>query len=239
MYMMYFYVYWISFALESMLSLYVILGIFRQAMAPLKGLRNLGMVVFRWAAGISLVLAMAIGFSPHQSAVSLLSAVLSEFQQIAGVLTLCLLLFVCFAIKPLGLSFRSRIFGVALGLGITVLVDLVGAAWLAHIRSFYSGVNVILGLGGILGLLTWSTYFFMPEPKRRIIVLPTTSPFLRWNQISEVLGDEPGYVAIAGVPPEIFAPAEVEIMSRASLKMQNLSEFIPEPDAVTLKTLSA
>ena len=53
-YNVYFYTYWISFAVESLLSLYVILSIFRLAMAPLKGLRALGMLVFRWAAGISI-----------------------------------------------------------------------------------------------------------------------------------------------------------------------------------------
>jgi hypothetical protein len=70
-----------------------------------------------------------------------------------------------------------------------------------------------------LTLLTWSAYFAFPEPKRRIIVLPTTSPFLRWNQISMALGDEPGYVAVGGIPPDLFAPAELEVMRRASAKM--------------------
>jgi hypothetical protein len=68
-------------------------------------------------------------------------------------------------------------------------------------------------------LVTWTAYFALPEPKRRIIVLPTTSPFLRWNQISQALGDSPGFVAVGGVPPELFAPAELEVMRRASVKM--------------------
>jgi len=33
------------------------------------------------------------------------------------------------------------------------------------------------------------------------------------------LGDDPGYVAIGGIPPELFAPAELEVMRRASAKM--------------------
>ena len=235
----YFYVYWFCFAVQSLLSLYVILSIFRLAMAPLKGLRTLGMLVFRWAAGISIALAAAIGFSPHESAVSLLAGILAQLQQITGVITLCLLLFVCFAIKPLGLTFRSRIFGVAMGLGITASIDLIGAAWIAHNPQLYSGVNLMLGMGGILGLLTWSVYFLMPEPKRRIIVLPTTSPFLRWNQISEILGDEPGFVAIAGIPPEVFAPAELVIMARASEQMEALSEFSLESNTGNLRTLPA
>ena len=74
-----------------------------------------------------------------------------------------------------------------------------------------------------ISVMVWITYFLVPEPKRRMIVLPTTSPFLRWNQISLALGDEPGFVAVGGVHPEIFAPAEVEIMRRASLKMNPVS----------------
>jgi hypothetical protein len=58
-----------------------------------------------------------------------------------------------------------------------------------------------------------------------MIVLPTTSPFLRWNQISMALGDEPGFVAVGGVHPDIFAPAELEIMRRASLKMKTSSTY--------------
>ena len=52
-YQVYFYVYWTSFALEAILSLLVIYGIFKMAMAPLKGLQTLGMLVFRWVAAIS------------------------------------------------------------------------------------------------------------------------------------------------------------------------------------------
>jgi hypothetical protein len=99
------------------------------------------------------------------------------------------------------------------------VTDLARAAWLSHSSTVYSSVNIISGIAMCLTLLTWSAYFAFPEPKPRIIVLPTTSPFLRWNQISMALGDEPGFVAVGGINPEIFAPAELEIMKRASAKM--------------------
>ena len=68
-------------------------------------------------------------------------------------------------------------------------------------------------------LFIWTAYLATPEPRRRMIILPTTSPFLRWNQISLALGDEPGYVALGEITPDMFAPAEVEVMRRAALKM--------------------
>ncbi len=140
-------------------------------------------------------------------------------QRTQSILTLCLLLFVTFAIRPMGLSYSSRIFGVSLGLGMMATNDLVQSAWLALNPDMSSAYNLINGAVICTILATWISYFALPEPKRRIIVLPTTSPYLRWNQISQALGDSPGFVAIGGVPPDLFAPAELEVMRRASLKM--------------------
>jgi hypothetical protein len=46
-YHIYFYVYWTSFAIESILTLIVVYSVFKLAMAPLKGLQTLGMLVFK------------------------------------------------------------------------------------------------------------------------------------------------------------------------------------------------
>ncbi|WP_260472791.1 hypothetical protein [Edaphobacter aggregans] len=218
-YQMYFYVYWISYALEAIFSLLVIYSIFKLAMAPLKGLQTLGMLVFRWVAAISVAVAIGVALTPHLSGVKFMVSMVTQLQQTSSILTLCLLLFVCFAIRPMGLSYRSRIFGVSFGLGFLAAVSLVDSAWLSHNSNLYSTINIINGAAICLTLLIWSAYFTFPEPKRRFIVLPTTSPFLRWNQISMALGDDPGYVAIGGIPPELFAPAELEVMRRASAKM--------------------
>ena len=224
-YQIYFYVYWTSYAFEAILSLLVIYSIFKLAMAPLKGLQTLGMLVFRWVAAISIAVAIGVALTPHLSGLKFMVAMVSQLQQTSSILTLCLLLFVCFAIRPMGLSYRSRIFGVSFGLGFLAVTDLVRSAWLAHSANMFSTINLINGLAICLTLCIWSAYFAFPEPKRRFIVLPTTSPFLRWNQISMALGDEPGFVAIGGIPPELFSPAELEVMRRASAKMT------PELDA--------
>ena len=218
-YNVYFYVYWISFAAESIIALIVVYSIFKLAMAPLKGLQALGMLVFKWAAGISVAVALGSAFTPGLKGADLLVSAISQLQRTQSILTLCLLLFVCFAIRPMGLSYTSRIFGVSLGLGIMSTNDLVQSAWLTFHSSMDTTYSVINGIVVCAILAIWTAYFALPEPKRRIIVLPTTSPFLRWNQISQALGDNPGFVAIGGVPPEMFAPAELEVMRRASRKM--------------------
>lgn len=234
-YQIYFYVYWISYALEATFSLLLIYSIFKLAMAPLQGLQTLGMLVFRWVAAISVAVAIGVAVTPHLSGIKFMVAMVTQLQQTSSILTLCLLLFVCFAIRPMGLSYRSRIFGVSLGLGFLATINLVNSAWIAHNPNMYSLFSFVNGLAVGLTLLTWSAYFAFPEPKRRIITLPTTSPFLRWNQISMALGDDPGHVAVGGIPPELFAPAELEVMRRASAKMA-AGELEP---ATAMRSISA
>jgi hypothetical protein len=219
-YAIYFYFYWSVFAIESILMLAVICSMYRLAMAPLKGLQSLGMLVFTWVGGISVLVALGVSFAPHTTSTHYMLSFVSQMQRTQSILILCLLLFVCFAIRPMGLSYRSRIFGVSLGLGIVATTNLAQSGWITQTNDIWGLVDVIHDAVSCLTLLIWATYFTLPEPKRRIITLPTTSPFLRWNQISEVLGDDPGHVAIAGLPPEMLAPAEIEVMRRASLKMQ-------------------
>jgi len=218
-YHIYFLVYWISFAAESLLVLLIVYGVFRLAMAPLHGLQQLGMLVFRWAASISIVVALGSAFAPEMTGIKYLIAAISQLQHTQSILTLCLLVFVCYAVRPMGIHYGSRIFGVSLGLGVMATNDLVQSAWLALNPKMHTTYNLINGAVICLILAVWTTYFALPEPQRRIIVLPTTSPFLRWNQISQALGDSPGFVAVGGVPSELFAPAELEVMSRASRRM--------------------
>ncbi len=219
-YKVYFYVYWSSYAIEAILGFFIIYGIYNLAMAPLKGLQRLGMLMFRWAGGIAVAIAIAMAFGPHVTQNKFIVRAVSQLQETQSVITLCMLLFVCLAIRPMGLSYRSKIFGVSLGLGVIATADLVGAAWLSHFKNVYSLYNIVNGAAICLTLLIWSAYFAIPEPKRRMIILPTTSPFLRWNQISLALGDEPGFVAVGEITPDMFAPAEVEVMRRASVKMR-------------------
>ncbi len=219
-YSVYFYVYWFFYATEAIAGFFVIFGVFSLAMAPLKGLERLGRLMFYWAGGIAVALALGTAFGPHISANVFLTRVVTELQQTQSILTLCMLLFVCLAIRPMGLSHRSKIFGVCLGLGVVASSDLISSAWLSHLGSVYSIYAIFNGSAILISLSIWIGYFAIPEPKRRMIVLPTTSPFLRWNQISAALGDDPGYVVVGDFTPDMFAPAEVEIMRRATLKMR-------------------
>ncbi len=217
-----FYAEWTTQLLELSLLVLIIFGLFSEAMRPFPGLQRVGKIIFRWVGAVSLIVALALSAGPELFAksvtlYSLYAEVAPRFQQGINVLILCLLIFICFSIRPLGLTFRSHMFGVALGLGLFSTVQLVQAAWLAVTGgvNLYSPSYAFEAGGGCFVLVVWGAYFALPEPKRRMILLPTTSPFFLWNRISEILGDAPGSVAIAGFTPEMLAPAEVEMLTMA------------------------
>ncbi len=217
-YDIYFYSHWVLFFVEYGLLLLVIYGVFRQAMKPLDGLHRAGKIVFRWVGGVAVALSLAMALGPHSTGSFYLATLAGQTQQGISVLILCLLLFVCFSTRYLGLTYRSHIFGVTLGLGVYATVGLIESAWISNSvgQTVYSPVFAFAALGACAGMLVWGTYFAMPEPERKMILLPTTSPFFLWNRISEALGDEPGFVAIAGFKPEMLAPAELTAFTAGS-----------------------
>jgi hypothetical protein len=220
----YVYSFWIYFFAEYALILMVIYSVFRQAMKPLEGLHRAGKIIFRWVVGVSLTLSVGVAMGPHMATRGAAHAIalMSQMQQGLSVLMLCLLLFVCFSTRYLGLTYRSHIFGVSLGLGIYAVAELVESACITNgaASSLYSPVYLFSALGACVVVLTWGTYFAMPVPERKMILLPTTSPFFLWNRISEALGDEPGFVAIAGFKPDMLAPAELTAFTAGSRRAQ-------------------
>lgn len=218
---------WLLSIVQIVLRILVVYGVFTEAMRPLAGLHQAGKIIFRWVGLVSLLVSLALLAGPGAfSGFEAFLTILSRFQQGVSVLTLCLLVFVCFAIRPLGLTFRSHLFGVSLGLGLAATVELVQAAWVltAGAQTMYSPVFLFSSIGFCVALSVWGTYFALPDPPRKMILLPTTSPFFLWNRISEILGDAPGQVAVAGFTPDMLAPAELEMFLVSTAGSENLPQ---------------
>ncbi len=213
----YFCSFWCDFVLEAVFSVLIVYAVYQVAMKPLKGLDRLGTRIFRWVALVSVLVAVSFVIVPHTIG-DTIPVMAQRLQQGLNVVMICMLLFVCFAIKPLGLTYRSRIFGVSLGLGILATAGLVEAAWYSTsgAQSLYSPMYVMVAAGYLTALLIWGSYFAMPEPQRKMVLLPTTSPYFLWNRVSEALGDAPGHIAIAGFTPDMLAPAELKVLTAGS-----------------------
>jgi hypothetical protein len=234
--------------IETVLMVAVIYSVFNAAMSPFKGLQQMGKVVFRWVAGVAILLALVSVLSPHilfagTGPTGAVTAAIQHVQESTNILTLCLLVFVCFSIKSLGLTYRSRVFGLSVGLGIISTLELVVAAWYptttAH--SLYSPVFAVNAVVYMIAFATWGVYFAVPEPAQRMLTLPTTSPFFHWNRIAEALGEQPGNVAIS-ITPSMLAPGEIraiETISKYKMKRQAEAKAAADLQASTAMNDSA
>jgi hypothetical protein len=209
-----FYTRWVCFFVLSTLVLLIIYGVFDHAMKPMKGLHRAGKLIFRWVFAVSAVVSLGIAISPQAGSATYIANLAGHLYQAASILTLCLLAFVCLSIRHLGLTYRSHIFGISLGLGIMATVSLVESAFcaVAESHSLYSPVYIYSSIGMCVALTVWTTYFALPEPAPSMVLLPTTSPYFFWNSISESLGDDPGVVAIAGFKPSMLAEPEMAVI---------------------------
>ncbi len=52
-----------------------------------------------------------------------------------------------------------------------------------------------------------------------MILIPTTSPYHHWNEISIAMGDNPGVVAVGKVGTDVFHPSELEVLQMASIRI--------------------
>lgn len=199
-YTVYFYVYWASFAIDAVLILRVLHEMFRHAVRSVPGVQKLGEPIFFWAISISVILAFASGLTPHTSGMNLLLAAAQILMRSQSVLALCMLTFLAFTSHTLGVSFRSRIFGVTFGFALMALSDLVTSAFFANQPSLTSTVVIVHEVVFLGAIALWAGYFLQPEPARRLVTMPVTSPLMRWNEVAQTLGNPAGQVAVSYPP---------------------------------------
>jgi hypothetical protein len=200
-YSWYFYTYWLSYVAGAVVVFMVIQEMFRSSMDPFPGLKWLGTISFRWVACISFVAAAAAMLTPGNKGDRFILAMVAQAMRCESIFILSLLLFLMLAAGKLGLSYRSRVFGISFGFGIMAASDLgVSAAFLHLGHSIMtSTISVVTTSASLLTLTVWSAYFLQREPARRAAILDPSSPLARWNEIAITLGHS-GPRAAAPVP---------------------------------------
>jgi hypothetical protein len=162
----------------------ILFGIYRGTMTPLRGLQKLGLMVLSSVVIVSVLMAVRSAFRPNIVGFGHMVGAISDLQRMQSVVTLGLVVFLCFAIRPMGLSYRSSVFGVSLGLGLLAVNHLVQSAWLAHDPRVHMLGDLANGVVLCVVVAIWVAYFAMREPERREVFLPGSSRFVRWNRMA-------------------------------------------------------
>jgi hypothetical protein len=214
---LYTYAYFATYILSAILLFFICAEVFRSALAPFPGLSKIGMVLFRWAALISVLVSLTSistkhwGFTVASShgAVDFVAAVAYALMHSASILELCMLAFLCLGMNALRLSVRDMGFGISLGFGLMAASDFVLSSLISSNTVVTAPIQFIEESMILTALVIWVAYCILPEPASKPVVMPVTSRIYRWNEIATALGHTGTQVA-AQQPANSFFLTDVE-----------------------------
>jgi hypothetical protein len=130
---------------------------------------------------------------------------------------LCLLAFLILSMKALGLSLRSRPFGIAMGLGMMAAIDCVEFGMAGMQLSMSPSTQTAFEAATVLTLCLWIAYSTISEPVRKPITVAVNSAIYKWDQIASALGHKGTQVAVQPSPSFFLADVE-KVVERAFVR---------------------
>lgn len=159
--------------------------IFGNVFRPYDALRDFAAVMFRWAGLVLLLVAIIQALSTKANQASQMMQALLIAQRSFSIIACGLLLFLLLFSKNLGLSWKSRAFGIAVGFGLCAGIDLV--LWTLRLQfgtEWTSTLNWCRSISINLSILIWGYYIFSPERARQTAEAFAPKLILeRWNQV--------------------------------------------------------
>jgi hypothetical protein len=204
----YFFAYWAVYLASAIILFFVTMEVFRSALTSFPGLVKFGLVIFRWAAVVSVIVSLA-SISYSHKGILILPDMAYGLMRSVSILELCLLAFLCFSMNALKLSMRDLPFGIALGFGLLSSNDFVVASLVSRNTSLTSPLEFVSEALTLATLGIWTIYVALPEPVRKPMVIPANSTIYRWNEIASALGHTGTQVAMQQ-PANSFFLTDVE-----------------------------
>jgi len=204
----YFFAYFAVYIASAVLMFFVCIEVFRSALVAFPGIANLAIVIFRWAAVVSVIVSLTSITYSHKG-LNLIADISYGLMRSVSVLELCLLAFLCLSMNALRLTVRDMSFGIALGFGLMSSGDFILSSWISHMKSLTDPVQFLVESLILATLAMWIAYCVLPEPPQRPVLMPANSTIYRWNEIASALGHTGTKVAVQQ-PANSFFLSDVE-----------------------------
>jgi hypothetical protein len=204
----YYFGFFATYLATAVLLFFICVEVFRSALAAFPGITKLAIVIFRWAAVVSVIVSLS-SISYAHIGLHIVAEISYGLMHSVSVLELCLLAFLCLSMNALRLTVRDLSFGIALGFGVLSSGDFIVASWSSRISTYNDPVEFIYEALILATLAVWMIYSILPEPVRRPILMPANSTIYRWNEIASALGHTGTRVAVQQ-PANSFFLSDVE-----------------------------
>ena len=204
----YYFGFFATYVASAVLLFFICIEVFRSALSLFPGITKLAIVIFRWAAVVSVIVSLT-SISYAGKGVFIIADISYGLMRAMSVLELCLLAFLCLSMNALRLTVRDVAFGIALGFGLMSSGDFILASWISRAASLTDPVQFIYESVILATLAIWMAYCALPEPARKPVLMPASSTIYRWNEIASALGHTGTKIAVQQ-PANSFFLSDVE-----------------------------
>ena len=178
----YFNVYWLNEGMGLFLGLAVVYEIFKHLLAPYPALRRLATQIFQGAIVLLLLLGIVLVYAQSSPEHSRIQAAFLTVEQVGRILEVGLLLSVFLFASIFGLHWRQYVFGIALGLGIFVTVELVAVTMRLQFGIVANPVfNIVRSVSFNASMVIWISYLLAPELATSPAEMPKRAQLEQWN----------------------------------------------------------
>ena len=188
-YPVYFYVYWVSNGISSILALLVLQELFKKLVRPCEPLQKRALLIFRASVVIVCLIALYLVRLQHlQLNDDRLLEALVAMQQAVGMVVFGLVVFLGLFRHVLGLGWRNTEVGIALGFSIYAAATMTSAITYEHLGHYGRWVvTFVMQTSYLLAIVVWTYYFVVFKSSIDKDELPRAEQLQAWNRALEVI----------------------------------------------------
>ena len=157
-YLTYFYMYWVSEVISLILGFEVIHEVFMDVFRPYHALKDMGSVLFKWAALVMILVAAVVASASPAGKEGFLVQGVTTMHRCIRVIQCGLILFLLLFSKYLGVSRRQHSFGIALGFGGFAATELTMFALNASGHTSQGVTSLVTMAAYNIAILIWLVY---------------------------------------------------------------------------------
>ena len=179
----YSYLYWVAEAGSAVLGFAALYEVFHHLFRNNETTSRMGSMLFRWTAGLFVLLAVVAAALAYQSDVNWLEPAVLSLTQGVRLVQCGLLLFLFVFSYFSGLAWRSQVLGIALGFGLFASVQLATTAMQAHLGMVNYRTWVWVNMASYnCAVLVWTSYLLAPRRAEAEAPAPQLAEVRSWNQ---------------------------------------------------------
>jgi hypothetical protein len=188
--MEYFFAYWSGAAVSAFLGFAVIYECFSQALQPYETLRDLGRLLFRWAAIVMGIVGFVFVLStPAGTEHTLFVHNILIIERAVRIIQCGMLLLLYLFSHHVGITWRNQLFGVVLGFGVYASANLLMYALRSRFGEDWNASAAILNsLGYLVTTGLWAGYMLAPAAERTLVRHEAPLILERWNTELAAIG---------------------------------------------------